>query len=161
MPIPNYEQAMIPVLRVLTEASPRHRREIAVAVSDVFNLTETERQQLLPSGKFPVIVSRVGWALSYMKQAKLVEPPKRGVYQLTDRGRQVLTDAPNGIDSEYLERFPEFREFQTRTRDSAGAEGAPTESSLATTTQPPVQSPEEALANRLFPPSRYAPSRAS
>ena len=136
---------MIPALRVLADASPRHRREIAGAVGDVFNLSEPERQQLLPSGKFPVIISRVGWALSYMKQAKLVETPKRGVYQLTDRGRQVLADRPNGIDSEYLERFAEFREFQTRTRDSAGSQSTPTETSPAKTPHPPVQSPEEAL----------------
>ena len=146
MPIPSYEQAMIPVLRVLTEASPRHRREIAGAVGDAFNLTEGERQQLLPSGKFPVIVSRVGWALSYMKQAKLVETPKRGVYQLTERGKQVLADQPNGIDSEYLERFAEFREFQSRTRESAAAsDGPPSVASQAQTAPPAIQSPEEAL----------------
>lgn len=145
MPIPNYEQAMIPVLRVLTGASPRHRRDIAGAVGDFFNLTDTERQQLLPSGKFPVIVSRVGWALSYMKQAKLVETPKRGVYQLTARGRQVLVDRPNGIDSEYLERFAEFREFQSRTREPSATADGPSEVSPAATAPPAIQSPEEAL----------------
>lgn len=146
MPIPNYEQAMVPVLRVLAESSPRARRDIAAAVADIFNLTDTERQQLLPSGKFPVILSRVGWALSYMKQAHVVETVKRGVYQLTDRGKQVLADQPGGIDAEYLERFPEFREFQTRTRDSTvAAAPTPGEASPTISTSSPVQSPEEAL----------------
>ena len=143
MPIPNYEQAMIPVLRVLAGASPRHRRDISALVADSFSLNEAERQQLLPSGKYPVILSRVGWALSYMKQAGLVEAPKRGVYQITDRGKQVLGDQPDGIDSEYLERFPEFRAFQARTRDSAPTLAAA--ETLPTAAPDPVQSPEEAL----------------
>jgi restriction system protein len=145
MPIPNYEQAMLPVLRVLAESSPRPRRDIAAAIADIFNLTDAERQQLLPSGKFPVILSRVGWALSYMKQARLVETVKRGVYQLTDRGKQVLVDQPGGIDSEYLERFLEFREFQTRTRDSTAGAPTPGEVPPTASTPLPVQSPEEAL----------------
>jgi restriction system protein len=146
MPIPSYEQAMLPVLRLLAESSPRPRRDIAAAVADVFNLTDAERQQLLPSGKFPIILSRVGWALSYMKQACLVETVKRGIYQITDRGKQVLADSPAGIDSEYLERFPEFRDFQARTRESTTVDLKPAEASSGTPiSPPPVQSPEEAL----------------
>ena len=145
MPIPNYEQAMVPVLRVLAESSPRQRRDIAAAVADIFKLTDTERQQLLPSGKFPVIVSRVGWALSYMKQARVVETVKRGVYQLTDRGKQVLADQPGGIDAEYLGRFAEFREFQARTREATAEAPTPGDAAPTSPTPFPVQSPEEAL----------------
>lgn len=146
MTIPNYEQAMLPVLRVLSEASPLHRREIASAVADAFRLSDAERQQLLPSGKYPVILSRVGWALSYMKQAGLVEAPKRGVYRLTDRGQAVLAEGREGIDSEYLERFPEFREFQARTRDSADTESERSAAPVpALPSAPTIQSPEEAL----------------
>ena len=148
MPIPNYEQAMIPVLRVLAASSPRHRREISAAVSDLLRLTDDERKRMLPSGKSPVILSRVGWALSYMKHAKLVDSPKRGIYQLADRGRQALADQPDGIDSEYLEQFPEFIEFQNRTREAApGTEGAVETTRVAPGAPAPVQSPEEALEN--------------
>jgi restriction system protein len=126
MAIPTYEQAMIPVLRVLAADGQRHRRDIGTAVADALGLTDSERQQLLPSGKHRVILNRVGWALSYMKQARLVEAPKRGVYVITERGRRVLEEMPSGIDAEFLERFAEFRDFLS---------AAPT----------PVQSPEEAL----------------
>ncbi len=146
MPIPNYEEAMIPVLRVLAASSPRQRREITAAVADLLQLSESERQKLLPSGNAPVLRSRVGWALSYMKQAKLVESPKRGIYQITDRGRHALQERPDGIDAEYLEQFPEFREFQTRTRETAPNAEAP--GTALPEVVPPgarVQSPEEAL----------------
>lgn len=144
MPIPSYEQAMVPVLRVLAAASPRHRREISALVADEFKLTELERQQLLPSGKFPVILSRVGWALSYLKQAGVVEAPKRGIYKITQRGRQVLADRPDGIDADYLQRFPEFLAFQARTRDSTQT-GETDEGPAVSAATATVQSPEEAL----------------
>ncbi len=145
MTIPNYEQAMLPVLKVLAEHGARPRRDITDAVAGIFNLTDEERQRLLPSGQFPVILSRVGWALSYMKQARLVEPVKRGVYKLTDRGREVLASNVSSIDADYLERYPEFREFQNRTREST-SEATPS-SAAGSGSEPPaiIQSPEEAL----------------
>jgi restriction system protein len=144
MAIPTYEQAMIPVLRVLAADGQRHRRDIGTAVADALGLTDSERQQLLPSGKHRVILNRVGWALSYMKQARLVEAPKRGVYVITERGRRVLEEMPSGIDAEFLERFAEFRDFLSRGRasdDGASTASAPTVAAAPT----PVQSPEEAL----------------
>ncbi|MEP6474106.1 MAG: restriction endonuclease [Gemmatimonadota bacterium] len=136
---------MLPVLKVLAEYGARPRRDITDAVARMFNLTDEERQKLLPSGKIPVILSRVGWALSYMKQARLVEPVKRGVYKLTDRGREVLASNVSSIDADYLERYPEFRDFQNRTRESAPE--ATSSSDAGPGAEPPaiVRSPEEAL----------------
>jgi restriction system protein len=39
---------MLPVLQVLHNSGPCHRREIATAVADTLGLTESERQQTLP-----------------------------------------------------------------------------------------------------------------
>jgi restriction system protein len=150
MPIPSYEQAMMPVLRTLAKASPRPRRDISTAIADEFGLSDHERAQLLPSGKVTVIVSRVGWALSYMKQAGLVVTPKRGVYEITDRGKQVVAEGHPGIDAKYLERFPEFKAFMTRSTQPAPAgeeaSGPQTGSTALNTAAPAlVDSPEEAL----------------
>lgn len=116
MTIPTYEQAMLPVLRILAAEGPRHRRELAHSVADYYNLDDTERSALLPSGTTSVITNRVGWALAYMKQALLVDSPKRGIYQLTDRGRQVLAKCPENIDGDFLSHYPEFQEFKERSR---------------------------------------------
>ncbi len=118
MALPTYEEAMLPVLQVLHRDGPRHRREIVTAVADAIGLSEEERQQMLPSGKATVILSRIGWALAYLKQAKLVESPKRGMYKISNRGVSVLAEKPTKIDSDYLSRFPEFVEFLQRTRVS-------------------------------------------
>jgi restriction system protein len=48
-----------------------------------FSLTETERKELLPSGRTPIFDNRVGWALYYLKRAGLLEGMKRGYYRIT------------------------------------------------------------------------------
>jgi restriction system protein len=155
MPIPNYQQAMIPVLRALADGKPRHRREITEAVADVCNLTASERQEMLPSGNSTIILSRVGWALSYMKQARLIEAAKRGIYQITERGRQTLKERPEGIDLNYLDRFEEFREFYSKYRVAASSRRVPDDPSAVTTSTANEESPEEALE------AAYARLRAS
>lgn len=145
MTIPNYQQAMIPVFRVLAENSPLNRRKIAEAVADLYDLSAVERQQMLPSGNTTIILSRVGWALSYMKHAKLVERPKRGMYQITERGKKALGERPEGIDLEYLEQFPEFREFYSKYRAANSKRKPSEEAAPLPSAAPSEESPEEAL----------------
>ncbi len=116
MAIPTHEEAMLPVLRFLEDGEARNRRTLSDATADHFQLTEAERAVLLPSRKAPVFRSRTGWALTYLKQAGIVTSPRRGWYQLTDRGRDVLADLPAQLDNKFLLKFPEFQEFRARSR---------------------------------------------
>src|SRR5262245_54092062 len=100
MSMPTYEQAMIPVLRSLSSGTPRSRRDIVAEVATSLALSPEERALMLPSGKTPVIRSRVGWAITYLRQAALLRWVKRGVYEITDRGRHDLATHPDGIDSD-------------------------------------------------------------
>jgi restriction system protein len=119
MPIPDYETLMLPVLRSVA-AGPKHIRDLAAEMADHFRLTPEERMQEIPSGKgVTVIHSRTGWAKTYMKQAGLVRQPRRGVVEITERGRALLAENPERIDNGVLERFAEFRSFRERSRVSA------------------------------------------
>src|SRR5260221_14774433 len=102
MAIPTHEEAMLPVLRVLANGEAQHRRALADAMAEHFALTPEERAQMLPSNKAPVFRSRTGWALSYMKQAGLVGSPKRGFYEITPVGRELLASNPSKIDNDTL-----------------------------------------------------------
>ncbi len=144
MPIPTYQDAMLPVLRALTGPDAISRRALAELMSEHFNLTADERAKLLPSGKAPVILSRVGWALSYMKQAGVVSSPKRGWYVLTDRGREILKSGLPKLDAAYLQRYPEFMEFRARSKPNAGEEENEA-TSPASTVASLALTPEEAL----------------
>jgi len=138
---------MLPVLQILEASGPRHRRVLLAAVADALHLSETERQQTLASGNATVIVSRIGWALAYLKQARVVESPSRGVYRLTDRGKEVLAGKPSRVDGKLLSQFPELLDFLQRARvasaERAGAEETRVENGVEAASD--AASPEEAL----------------
>ncbi|MFC3100399.1 restriction endonuclease [Altererythrobacter lauratis] len=117
--IPDYQTLMLPVLRLAAEGEASINAATET-VSDLFNLTEDERNELLPSGKLTTIRSRVHWAKAYLTQAGLVEPTKRGHFRITDRGRAVLQNAPERIDNAFLDQFEEFRRFKQRGKKSDG-----------------------------------------
>lgn len=116
MAIPDYQTAMLPTLRVLADGEPHGRAAVTEAVADHFGLSDAERRELLPSGRMTVIRSRVGWAVSYMKQGGLISAPRRGVYQITERGRQILARKLERIDVTLLKEFDEFNDFLARSR---------------------------------------------
>ncbi len=112
MPIPTYQESMLPVLRTLEDTSERHIGEIVKAVINGFRLTESEREQMLPSGQSTVIGSRIGWARTYLNKANLIEKmPGRGIYKITERGLEVLKTNPEKIDNNLLSKFPGFTEW--------------------------------------------------
>lgn len=125
MSIPDSETLMLPLLRQVAARGEAHIRDLAEALADEFALSDAERSLLIPSGKTPIIRSRAGWARSYLVQAGLLEPVRRGVVRLTERGHQVLRSDPPRIDCTFLMQFPEFRDFLKRSRQNAGnASGA-------------------------------------
>jgi restriction system protein len=95
-------------------------------MSDEFGLTDEERSTLLPSGRQTVIANRVHWAKSYLKQAGLLEPVRRGVFSITDLGISALKSGIGRIDKSYLEQFPAFQQFQQRTREVSDEKDAAT-----------------------------------
>ena len=110
MAIPSYQEIMLPVLQVLDEKGLLSVRELAMVVADKLNLTEEEKQAVLPSGHVLTIANRAGWAGWYMGQAGLVSRPKRGCFEITDVGRQFLATKPSHIDNKVLAKYPIFVE---------------------------------------------------
>lgn len=127
MPIPEYQTLMLPVLRLSSDGVEHRFRDAVEALAAEFQLTPTERSELLPSGTAPVFDNRVGWARTYLKQAGLIESPKRGFFRITDRGKSVLRENLTRIDAKFLDRFEEFREFRTRrSEEMSSASPSPT-----------------------------------
>ena len=137
---------MLPVLHVLADGQAHHRRTLAEQLADEFRLSADGRSELLPSGKTPVIRSRTGWALAYMKQAGLVRSPRRGWYEITAVGKDVLANAPERIDIEFLMRFEPFREFRVRSRSDGDSDGLGHATAPADAKPEGIEPPDEALA---------------
>jgi restriction system protein len=117
MTIPDFQTVMRPSLALLADGETRRVRAVVAAITEQFELTDDEREQLLPSGRQRVIDNRVGWALTYLFQAGLTERPQRAHVRITDLGRQALADNPHRIDMKVLEQFPAYVEFRDRTRN--------------------------------------------
>lgn len=113
--IPDYQTLMRPVLEGAMDGEV-HISDIVEQLASKFELTDEERNELLPSGKQTRFSNRVNWAKSYLKQAGLVKATKRAHFVITERGREALADKSADINRSYLSRFPEFQEFQSRFR---------------------------------------------
>ena len=149
VPIPTYDVLMLPMLRLCAE-KVWVMRDLVARMADDLGLGEAERGQMIPSGTMTVITSRVHWAKTYLKQAGLVEQPKRAHIQITVRGREVLARNPARIDSSLLQEFGEFREFLSRTKSEGTAAAAPVSAAPAAPIAPVVETtstPEEQIAS--------------
>ena len=149
MPIPDYETLMLPVLALGASGEVKIGDAID-RISDQLGLTPEERAARIPSGSTSLIGNRVHWAKTYLKQAGLIEQPRRGWYRATQRGLELLAKHPDRIDNSVLIEFPEFREFRNRSRAARteGDDGPPPAVSPAAATDlaAPAPSPEEAIA---------------
>lgn len=119
--MPDYQTLMRPVLASLSDGDVRRSRDVVESMADEFNLSPEERTAKVPSGQ-KLIDNRVGWALSYLRQAGLIERPGRGLVRISDEGSAALQKYPQRIDSKLLETYPAFREFldRKRTRPNSG-----------------------------------------
>jgi restriction system protein len=142
--IPDYQSCMRPALAHLADGQLHRSREVKDALAEQFGLTDAERAELLPSGRQRVIDSRVGWALTYLSQAGLVNRPSRGLVQITAEGQASLHRHPERIDNRVLEQYPSYREFLERSRAAKSAEATDS------VEQAPAEvSPEDLLATAV------------
>lgn len=107
---------MLPLLRTIRDGNEWAMKDVTEQLSTEFGLTDREREEMLPSGNSRVIVNRVAWARTYLKEAGLIHPTRRGYIQITDTGRTVVSQNPSRVDLPYLERFPSYIEFRDRKR---------------------------------------------
>ena len=142
MPIPQYDQLMLPVLRHSAE-HPWAMRELVARMADGSE-PHPGRTGAGGHGGTKLIASRVHWAKTFLKQAGLVEQPKRGVIKISPRGADVLSSHPPKIDVQLLQRFPEFQAFVNRTKSPRKAQGTPSVvSEDASPLGAPSSTPEE------------------
>lgn len=85
--------------------------EVAERIADDLQLTEAEREQLLPRGRQRLLHNRIHWAKFYMSKAGLIASPARGRFVATEKGRALLATSPDRIDVALLVQEPVFREF--------------------------------------------------
>jgi restriction system protein len=139
--VPTFDEVMLPLLRIASNG-PLTRAEATERVSEVMQLSPEQRAAVMPKGH-TVIRDRVGWARTYLVQAGLLRAVKRGVFEITDRGREELAKQPESIDFRFLMTFPEFQEFHRRSVEGQRSSGATEDASTAS--DPNQATPEDRI----------------
>lgn len=137
MAIPPFQDIMLPLLKFANDGNEHTPRETVEELAEEFNLSEEERQELLPSGRQATFDNRVAWAKAHMKMAGLIDAPRRGFFKITERGLDALKQRPRRIDIKFLSQFPEYNEARTRKKKTDATEQDVEESTGRT--------PEEAI----------------
>lgn len=131
MSVPDYQTLMLPLLHKLAMTKhPVAVREFIEPLADEFALTDEERAERIPSGQENLLANRLAWARTYLGKAKLLTSPKRGLVEISDRGRELLATNPSQIDLTLLRQYPEFVNWMTGVKDEKEPT-APTTSSDA------------------------------
>lgn len=99
--MPIWAEFMAPSLRVLSDGEIHRARTIVEAAADELGIAPEQRQVLIPSGQ-EQYRNRGLWALSYLSRVAAVERPARGQYRITDVGRKLLADHPDGVTEQHL-----------------------------------------------------------
>lgn len=118
--IPNYQGFMKPIMTILADGQVHTSRECIQRVGDILNLTDEERVELLPSKTQGVVANRFHWAHIYLERAGLVVSPSRGKYQITDEGKNLISENPTDINNAFLKRYPSFVEFIEHGKPGSG-----------------------------------------
>ncbi|MGB8700979.1 MAG: winged helix-turn-helix domain-containing protein, partial [Thermosynechococcaceae cyanobacterium] len=142
MAVPDYQSLMLPLLKFAAESQDEISTNEAVEVlAKKLNLTEEDLREMLPSGTQFTFANRVGWASTYMKKAGLLEATRRGYYQITARGHELLKKQPKTINVKLLKEYPKFLEFQ----QLKGTRNSYKNSNLKVTSDISIATPLEAL----------------
>lgn len=116
MELPKYHETFIPILETLNTVKNLESRELAVKVSDNYynTLPKILLNQKTNSGA-NVLLDRILWGKSYLKMAKFVDYPKRGMVQITEKGKQVLLIGHLSLET--LQNDPDFISHRTSVQN--------------------------------------------
>ena len=110
MPIPKFDELFNDVLELLSNKKEYKTRDVKEILSNKLDLTDEERQQLIPSGTEPIIKNRIGWSITSLKKAGYVESQKWGSVNITELGLKEHENNPD-ITIDDLLKIPSYQEY--------------------------------------------------
>ena len=141
MPIPDFQTAMLPVLRAFSNGA-QSVAEVLPVLRAEFSITDEEAEELLPSGRITRLQSRAHWARTYLSKAGLLTSPSRNRHVITAAGRDLLASGVTRIDMKALEQFPAYVLWKDK---EATAETSPAQTTMLAEETAAVQTPEERI----------------
>ncbi len=143
MAVPDFQSIFLPMLKIASDKDEHSLTDAREELAAVFQLTDEELKEVLPSGRQKVFVNRVAWAKVYLTKAGLLEHTKRAHFRITADGLRLLERKPNQLKIKDLKEYPAFREFR---RSDRGSEQRPADSETLDSPETPLESIETAYS---------------
>jgi len=124
MDIPKYHETFIPILEILSDGKIIHYNDLRKRVRDKYysDLSNELLNKKTTTGA-NVLIDRIGWGKSYLKQGKFLFYPERAMVQITEKGKAVLKNEKFTLkelkkDSDYIA----YQEAKKAAKESKGEE---------------------------------------
>jgi restriction system protein len=116
MEMPKWNDLFLSALEAYVDGASRNNKEVCKQVADGLGLPVELREEKNPQVGDNKIENRVGWAISALKIAGLLEMATRGYNKLTEAGRHLLsTRNGEGFNEQFLiNSYPSYRENRDR-----------------------------------------------
>jgi restriction system protein len=91
--LPKFHETFSPILNILKNGNVINHRELLRQVVDNYysELPQYLLDQKTKSGD-SLILNRIGWGKSYLKKGGYIHYPKRGMVQITDKGKKAVNE---------------------------------------------------------------------
>ena len=109
MAVPVFEDFLYPFL-LATNSKDMTVAEMREYIVDYFHLSVEDCNQRTKSGNATQVVDKLNWARQYLRRALMIELPQRGVYRITQRGRDYLA-THNSLRKIDLMQYTEFASY--------------------------------------------------
>lgn len=143
--IPTFEDFLYPFLLMLKdgEISSKDMKKKLIAY---FNLTEDDVVLTTKGGNTTQVNDRIGWCRQYFRRALFIEIPQRGIWKLTDRGKEYLANHDSLTINNLLD-YKEFSEYASKSTKKTKQKVEPIKSSIASLGVTPTEALEDAFTN--------------
>ena len=124
MELPKYHETFIPILKTLNTIESISSRDLANRVFKNYyaSLPQELLSQKTSSGA-NTLIDRILWGKSYLKMAKFVSYPKRGMVQITNKGKLALKTG--GLTLKDLQNDQDFKNHRESVKSKKENEISP------------------------------------
>lgn len=115
--IPKFHETFMPILKVLGKDEVLNYNDLRKRVRDQFysDLPKELLEQRTKSGDI-LILNRIGWGKSFLKQGNFIRYPQRGFVQITPKGKDLLKKGNFSLKE--LKKDPDWIAYQESKKDN-------------------------------------------
>lgn len=104
MEISKYWELSPHVLELLGDGRAKSQREIYEDLITKLGISEDDLLKVTDKSGKPLFYTRASWAISYLHMAGLLERVSRGVYRISERGKEFLEKETSSLKDFVIRR---------------------------------------------------------